>query len=65
MVINHSFGVSGGRFNGFDTCNAECFTFNAAVNMVHPSQLSSNMRGKFDVGLKEYLKLFCSLAFKM
>ena len=63
MVLNHSFGVSGGGFDGFDIGNAKSFTHNGAVNMVAPSHISnisSNMDGKFDIRLKENFKMFVS-----
>merc|ERR1711954_322612 len=63
MVLNHSFSVSGGGFDGFDIGNAKSFTHNRAVNMVAPSclsNISSNMDGKFDIRLKENFKMFVS-----
>ena len=65
MVLNHSFSVSGGGFDGFDIGNAKSFTHNRVVNMVAPSHLSNisnNMGGKFDIRLKEILSfLFLDL----
>ena len=39
IVMNHSYDVSGGGFNGFDIGNAKSFNQDAGVNMGTPSHI--------------------------